>query len=196
MMIACSDGTIPQRAGIQARRTIVVVMRNRFLLWCPTTCCLLTLRQPQTAFQTATALAKELAENGFLSDAPERGEHARIIAEAISLYEMYQPGLFTLPSESSLDAVERARQLAADALAALEANQLTPLDGDLAEGWVEVFPELTEDERRLGQLPGFTPERIEQWLETYPAEDLGLPNSTGTPVPDDPTDNIISTPIP
>ena len=70
------------------------------------------------------------------------------------------------------------------------------MDGELAQGWVEVFPELTEDERRLGQLPGFTPERVEQWLETYPIEELGLPNHTGSPIPDDPTDNIVSTPIP
>ena len=48
----------------------------------------------------------------------------------------------------------------------------------------------------MGELPGFTPERIEQWLETYPIEELGLPNNTGSPIPDDPTDNIISTPIP
>lgn len=144
----------------------------------------------------AYALAKELAENGFLSDAPERGNRASIIAEAIGLYEMYQPGLFTLPNGNALEAVDRARLLAADALAALDANLLTPVDGELAQGWVEVFPELTEDERRLGQLPGFTPERIEQWLETYPAEDLGLPNHTGSPIPGDPTDSIISTPIP
>ena len=144
----------------------------------------------------AYAMAKELAENGFLSDAPERGDRARMIAEAIGLYEMYQPGLFTLPNGNALEAVDRARQLAADALAALDANLLTPVDGELAQGWVEVFPELTEDERRLGQLPGFTPERIDQWLETYPIEDLGLPNHTGSPIPDDPTDSIISTPIP
>lgn len=43
-------------------------------------------------------------------------------------------------------------------------------DGTIAEGWVEVFPELTDGERRLGALPGFTAERIDQWLETYPAE--------------------------
>jgi hypothetical protein len=55
---------------------------------------------------------------------------------------------------------------------------------------------LTEDERRLGQLPGFTPERIEQWLETYPGEVLGLPNHTGSPPTEDPTGNIISTPNP
>lgn len=81
------------------------------------------------------------------------------------------------------DAVGRARRLAADALVALEAIRLMPLEGELAQGWVEVFPELTEDERRLGQLPGFTPERIEQWLETYPVEELGLPNHPGSPPP-------------
>ncbi len=48
----------------------------------------------------------------------------------------------------------------------------------------------------MGELPGFTPERIEQWLETYPIEELDLPNNTGAPVPDDPTDTVISTPIP
>lgn len=144
----------------------------------------------------AYAMAKELAENGFLSGTPERGDRARVIAEAIGLYEMYQPGQFTLPSGNALEAVDRARQLAADAMAALDANLLSPLDGELAQGWVEVFPELTEDERRLGELPGFTPERIEQWLESYPIEDLGLPNTTGSPIPGDPTDNIISTPIP
>jgi hypothetical protein len=68
--------------------------------------------------------------------------------------------------------------------------------GTIANGWVEVFTELTEGERQFGELPGFTPERIEQWLETYPAEVLGLPNHTGSPAAEDPTGNIISTPIP
>jgi hypothetical protein len=142
----------------------------------------------------AYARAKELAENGFLSDAPERGDRARVIAEAIGLYEMYQPGRFTLPGGNAMQAVALARRLAANALAALDAGRLKVSDGGLAQGWVEVFPELTEDERRLGQLPGFTPERIEQWLETYPAEVLGLPNTTGAPIAPDPTGNIISTP--
>lgn len=137
-----------------------------------------------------------LAENGFLSGSPERGERARVIAEAIGLYEMYRPGLFTLPNENALDAVNLARRLAADALAALDAGRLVNEEGSLSQGWVEVFPELTEGERRLGELPGFTPERIDQWLETYPAEVLGLPNHIGSPLPEDPTDNIISTPIP
>ncbi len=142
------------------------------------------------------AQALALAENGFLSGSPERGDRARVIAEAIGLYEMYRPGLFTLPNENALAAVNLARRLAAEALAALDAGRLVIEEGSLSQGWVEVFPELTEDERRLGQLPGFTPERIDQWLETYPAEVLGLPNHTGSPPVEDPTGNIISTPIP
>lgn len=142
------------------------------------------------------AQALALAENGFLSGSPERGERARVIAEALGLYEMYRPGLFTLPNENAGDAVNLARRLAVDALAALDAGRLVIDEGSLSQGWVEVFPGLTEDERRLGQLPGFTPERIEQWLETYPAEVLGLPNHTGSPAAEDPTGNIISTPIP
>ncbi|WP_296475550.1 hypothetical protein [Roseinatronobacter sp.] len=118
------------------------------------------------------------------------------MAEAIGLYEMYRHGLFTLPNENALDAVNLARRLAADAIAALDASRLVIDEGSLSQGWVEVFPELTEDDRRLGQLPGFTPERIEQWLEIYPAETLGLPNHTGSPAAEDPTGNIISTPIP
>ena len=141
------------------------------------------------------AQALVLAENGFLSGAPERGERARVIAEVMGLYEMYQPGLFTLPNQNAGDPVNLARRLAVDALAALDAGRLIIGEGSLSQGWVEVFPGLTEDERRLGQLPGFTPERIEQWLETYPAEVLGLPNHTGSPAVEDLTGNIISTPI-
>jgi hypothetical protein len=114
----------------------------------------------------------------------------------MGFYELYQPGLFTLPNQNAGDAVNLARRLAVDALAALDAGRLVIGEGSLSQGWVEVFPGLTEDERRLGQLPGFAPERIEQWLETYPAEVLGLPNHTGSPAAEDPTGNIISTPIP
>lgn len=96
---------------------------------------------------------------------------------------------------------DRAAQLAMgnfvqQAYSAFEQGRLRLQDGTIAQGWVEVFPELTDGERRLGELPGFTPERIDQWLETYPAETLGLPNHTGSPPVDVPTGNIISTPIP
>lgn len=79
---------------------------------------------------------------------------------------------------------------------AFGANRLQILDGELAQGWVEVFPELTEEERLLGQLPSFTPERLDQFREEYPIEDLGLPIHTGHGAEEDPVGNIISTPIP
>ncbi|KIC49559.1 hypothetical protein RA29_07695 [Tateyamaria sp. ANG-S1] len=125
--------------------------------------------------------------------APRTRETAEIAGQAAALFEMYRPGSITgLDAEASAE-MARFVELAVEAFRAGRL-QLTP--DDWANGWVEVFPELTEDERRLGQLPGFTPDRIEQWLETYPADDLGLADNTGSPIPDDPTDNIISTPIP
>ncbi len=48
----------------------------------------------------------------------------------------------------------------------------------------------------MGQLPGFTPERLEAFRETYPAETPGLPVHTGQGHPDDPGGNVVSTPIP
>ncbi len=144
----------------------------------------------------AYAIGKEFAENGFLSNDLERGDRAKIVAQALGLYEMHQPGLFTLRNDNGVAAAVTARRIAEQALQALEAGRLRPQDGTLADGWVEVFPELTEGERRLGQLPGFTPERLEAFLETYPAEALGLPVHTGQGHPDDPGGNVVSTPIP
>ncbi len=48
----------------------------------------------------------------------------------------------------------------------------------------------------LGQLPGFTPERIEAFREEYPAEVLGLPDNTGNAPDDAPVGSVISTPMP
>lgn len=122
---------------------------------------------------------------------------ARIGAEAAALFELMNPGTILETGVGGDIAKQRALQDFIEATGeAFARGDLRLQDGDFAEGWVEVFPELTEDEQRLGQLPGFTPERIDQWLETYPAEDLGLPNHTGSPIPIDPTGTIISTPVP
>lgn len=128
---------------------------------------------------------------------PRRPDMGRIGAEAAALYELLNPGTILQTGIGGDPEKQRALQdFIAAAGGAYAQGRLRLQEGDLAEGWVEVFPELTDDERRLGELPGFTPERIEQWLETYPAEDLGLPDHTGAPVPADPSGNIISTPIP
>ncbi|MCE8511035.1 hypothetical protein KBY28_21550 [Ruegeria pomeroyi] len=146
---------------------------------------------------TAYALVQEGISSGGYPVLPKNPEFARIGAEAAALYELLNPGTILETGAGGDPAKRRALQdfieAAGDAFAR---GDLRIQDGELAQGWVEVFPELTEDERRLGELPGFTPARIEQWLETYPIEELGLPNSTGSPIPGDPTDNIISTPIP
>lgn len=146
---------------------------------------------------TAYALVQEGISSGGYPVLPKNPEFARVGAEAAALYELLNPGTILETGAGGDPAKQRALQDFIEAAGeAYARGDLRLQDGELAQGWVEVFPELTEDERRLGELPGFTPERIEQWLETYPIEELGLPNNTGSPIPDDPTDNIISTPIP
>jgi SPP1 gp7 family putative phage head morphogenesis protein len=155
---------------------------------------------PGSAEGLLAAMAHELVQesviSGLGSSLPKSVEAAQIAGQAAALYEMLHPGTIVRVIEG-----DRAAQLALgnfvqQAYSAFEQGRLRLQDGTIAQGWVEVFPELTEGERRLGELPGFTPERIDQWLETYPAETLGLPNHTGSPPVEDPTGNIISTPIP
>lgn len=146
---------------------------------------------------TAYALVQEGISSGRYPVLPKNPEFARIGAEAAALYELLNPGTILETGAGGDPAKQRALQDFIEAAGeAFARGDLQLQEGELAQGWVEVFPELTEDERRLGELPGFTPERIEQWLETYTIEELGLPNNTGSPIPGDPTDNIISTPIP
>jgi len=146
---------------------------------------------------TAYALVQEGISSGRYPVLPKNPEFARIGAEAAALYELLNPGTILETGNGGDPAKQRALQDFIEAAGeAFARGALRLQEGELAQGWIEIFPELTEDERRLGELPGFTPERIEQWLEIYPIEDLGLPNHTGSPIPDDPTDNIISTPIP
>jgi SPP1 gp7 family putative phage head morphogenesis protein len=155
---------------------------------------------PRSAEGLLAAMAHELVQeaviSGLGSSLPKSVAAAQIAGQAAGLYEMLNPGTIVRVVEE-----DRAAQLALGdfvqrAYNAFAEGRLRLQDGTIAQGWVEVFPELTEGERRLGELPGFTSERIDQWLETYPTEVLGLPNHTGSPPVEDPTGNIISTPIP
>lgn len=144
----------------------------------------------------AHELVQETVITGFGSSLPKNVSAAQIAGQAAALFEMSNPGII-----QQVAARDRAAQLALgtfvqQAYGAFSEGRLRLQDGTIADGWVEVFPELTDGERRLGELPGFTPERIEQWLETYPVEVLGLPNHTGSPATETPTSNIISTPVP
>ncbi|MCC6143830.1 MAG: minor capsid protein [Candidatus Hydrogenedentes bacterium] len=134
--------------------------------------------------------------SGRFSGADWSGPSSEIVAEALSLHELSDPGALGRALAGNQEDIARIQGVVDQALRAWNEGRLTVRPGEFASGWVEVFPELTEGERRLGELPGFTPERIEPWLETYPAEALGLPNHTGSPAAEDPTGNIISTPVP
>jgi hypothetical protein len=133
---------------------------------------------------------------GLISDADWSGPTAEIAAQAMALYELAHPGALGRAAAGSAEDLAALKAVIGAALNAYAAGRLVPTEGDLAQGWVEVFPELTEDERRLGQLPGFTPERLDQFREAYPAEGPDLPNHTGQGPARDPTGSIISTPIP
>ncbi|MCV2882373.1 hypothetical protein [Actibacterium sp. XHP0104] len=153
--------------------------------------------QKRILVRVGYALVQEGISTGVYPVLPKNPEFARIGAEAAALYELLNPGTILDTGAGGSPAKQRALQDFIEAVGeAYARGDLRLQEGELAQGWVEVFPELSEGERRLGQLPGFTPERIEQWLETYPIEDLGLPNNTGSPIPGDPTDNSISTPVP
>lgn len=155
---------------------------------------------PRSAEGLLAAMAHELVQeaviSGFGSSLPKSVEAAQIAGQAAALYEMLNPGTIVRVIEGDPAAQLALGDFVQQAYNAFAEGRLRLQDGTIAQGWVEVFPELTEGERRLGELPGFTPERIDQWLETYPAEVLGLPNHTGSPPVEDPTGNIISTPIP
>jgi len=155
---------------------------------------------PRSAEGLLAAMAHELVQeaviSGFGSSLPKSVEAAQIAGQAAALYEMLNPGTIVRVIEGDPAAQLALGDFVQQAYNVFAEGRLRLQDGTIAQGWVEVFPELTEGERRLGELPGFTPERIEQWLETYPAELLGLPNHTGSPPVEDPTGNIISTPIP
>jgi hypothetical protein len=122
---------------------------------------------------------------------PKGGDGSEIFAQGMALFALADPeALRSIEGFNDL-----VRRVAETALQVLQDGRLSVREGELAFGWAEVFPKLTEDERRLGQLPGFTAERIDQFREEYPAEVLGLPDNTGSPPEGAPVGNVISTPI-
>ena len=153
-----------------------------------------------TAEGLMAAMAHELVQEsvitGLGTSLPKTIEAAQIAAQAAAFFEMLNPGTMLNVSKGDADAQAALGQFVQNAYDAFADGRLRLADGKIADGWVEVFPELTDGERRLGQLPGFTPQRLEEWLETYPAGVLGLPIHTGSPIAQDPSGNIVSTPIP
>lgn len=144
----------------------------------------------------AHELAQEAVSNGFGSSLPKTVEAAQIAGQAAALYEMLKPGTILRVDAGDPAAENELGEFVQRAYLAFSDGRLRLRDGTIADGWVEVFPVLTEGERRLGELPGFTPERLKEWQESYSPQELGVPTSTGSSLPEDPTAGIIANPLP
>lgn len=116
-------------------------------------------------------------------------DEARIAAEAAALYALtygeLPPATAPTPNAFIDGALDAYRQ-----------GNLTLQDDTFADGWIEVLPALTDGERRLGLLEGFTAEQQDAFNERFgPADPDLLPNDTGGEAITAPGDDIVSTPI-
>lgn len=139
----------------------------------------------------ASAKLAELAGVG-LPSIPKTADAAQIAGQAAALYELMAPGtMLHGPRDAQADLL----RFAAEAWRAHEQGRLQLTPDGWAQGWVEVFPELTEDERRLAELPGFTGKQQEAFILADPVLTDGLPAHTGHAPEGNPVGNVISTPI-
>lgn len=116
-------------------------------------------------------------------------DEARIAAEAAALYALTY-------GETPPATAPTANAFINGAMDAYRQGNLTLQDDTFADGWTEVLPALTDNERRLGQLEGFTAEQMEAFNEGFaPADQNLLPNDTGGEAITAPGDDIVSTPI-
>lgn len=122
-------------------------------------------------------------------------EESRIAGQAAALYELAAPGTIDRFQNDDPDARSALRGFVLDAVQAYQDGRLRLTADGWAQGWTEVFPELTEEERRLAELPGFTAEQRDAFILADPVLNDGLPAHTGHAPEGDPTGNVISTPI-
>lgn len=115
-----------------------------------------------TAEGLLAAIAHELVQEpvitGFGSSLPKTVEAAQIAGQAAALFEMSNPGTIQQVAEG-----DRAAQLALGAFVqqtygAFSEGRLRLQDGTIADGWVEVFPQLDDFGRDILDLPGFSTE--------------------------------------
>lgn len=77
------------------------------------------------------------------------------MAEALALHELSDPGALGRALAGNQEDIARIQGVVDQALRAWGAGRLSVQLGDLSSGWIEVFPELTEGERRLAALPEY-----------------------------------------
>lgn len=142
----------------------------------------------------ASVWMSELVATGFGTGIDKDQELARIAGQAAALYELMAPGTMRRIGQSENFAA--LSRFATEAARAYRDGRLRLTPDGWAQGWTEVFPELTEDERRLAELPGFTAEQQRAFILADPVLNDGLPTHTGHAPEGDPVGNVISTPTP
>lgn len=148
--------------------------------------------QDPAAFMAAVAYVLGVESEFGFSFPPEE---SRIAGQAATLYELAAPGTIDRFQHDDPDARSALRGFVLDAVQAYRDGRLRLTADGWAQGWTEVFPELTEDERRLADLPGFTAEQQEAFILADPAQNDGLPAHTGHVPEGDPVGNVTADPI-
>lgn len=94
--------------------------------------------------------------SGRFSGADWSGPSSEIVAEALALHELSDPGALGRALEGSQEDIARIQGVVDQALRAWNEGRLTVRPGEFASGWVEVFPKLDEFGRDILDLPGFS----------------------------------------
>ena len=141
----------------------------------------------------ASVWMSELVATGFGTGIDKDQELARIAGQAAALYELMAPGTMQRITQSGNFAA--LSQFATEAARAYRDGRLRLTADGWAQGWTEVFPELTADERRLAELPGFTAGQQEAFILADPVLNDGLPAHTGHAPEGDPVGNVTADPF-
>lgn len=141
----------------------------------------------------AAVWMSEMVATGFGTDLEKDQDLARVAGQAAALYELMAPGTMQQIARSGNFAA--LSRFATEAARAYADGRLSLTADGWAQGWTEVFPELTEDERRLAELPGFTAAQQEAFILADPVLNDGLPAHTGHAPEGDPVGNVTADPI-
>ncbi|SNR73171.1 hypothetical protein EYF88_17020 [Paracoccus sediminis] len=96
--------------------------------------------------------------SGRFSGADWSGPSSEIVAEALALQELSDPGALGRALAGNQEDIARIQGVVDQALRAWNEGRLTVRPGEFASGWVEVFPKLDEFGRDILDLPGFSTE--------------------------------------
>jgi SPP1 gp7 family putative phage head morphogenesis protein len=96
--------------------------------------------------------------SGAFSGADWSGPSSEIVAQALALHELSDPGALGRALAGNQEYLARIQGIVGQALKAWGVGQLAVRPGELASGWTGIFPQLDEFGRDILDLPGFSTE--------------------------------------